>query len=103
METITIRMLKEDVIPIIEMYMFNIFELKERQTYSDEDLDISYPLELYNQELNKLKPVLEELDYVKNDLELIYEYNFKSSTEVDYGNLTKNGSNNLLIKIFKLK
>ena len=71
METITIKMLKEDVIPIIEMYMFNIFDLKERQTYSDEDLDISYPLELYNQELNKLKPVLEELDYVNyvfNDL-----------------------------------
>jgi hypothetical protein len=64
METITIKMLKGDVIPIIEMYMFNIFELKERQAFSDEDLDISAPLELYNQELNKLKPVLEELDYV---------------------------------------
>ena len=64
METITIKMLREDVIPIIEMYMFNIFDLKERQIYSDEYLDISAPLELYNQELNKLKPVLEELDYV---------------------------------------
>ena len=64
METITIKMLKGDVIPIIEMYMFNIFELKERQAFSDEYLDISAPLELYNQELNKLKPVLEELDHV---------------------------------------
>lgn len=64
METITIRMLKGDVIPLIEMYMFNIFELKERQAFSDEYLDISAPLELYYQELDKLKPVLKEIDYV---------------------------------------
>ena len=40
METITIQFLKEDVIPIIDMLMFNIFSLKD-QMYMDDDLDYS--------------------------------------------------------------
>ena len=56
----------------------------------------------YKKDYSKDSQILKD-NNIKKDLELIYEYNFKSSTEVDYGNLTKNGSNNLLIKIFKLK
>jgi hypothetical protein len=65
--------------------------------YSKSFQDYNYKKDYY-----KNSQLLKDI-YIKKDLELIYEYNFKSNTEVDYGNLTKNGSNNLSIKIFKLK
>jgi len=61
METITIKMLKEDVIPIIDMLMFNIFSLKD-QMYMDDDLDYSEAISFYKQQINTLRPVLKELD-----------------------------------------
>jgi hypothetical protein len=61
METITIQFLKEDVIPIIDMLMFNIFSLKD-QMYMDDDLDYSEAISFYKQQINTLRPVLKELD-----------------------------------------
>lgn len=64
MKTIQITLLTDDILVIIDMLLFNIYELKEREAFSDEYLDISGALGLYNQELNKLKPILKELDFV---------------------------------------
>lgn len=55
----------------------------------------------YKKDYYKNEEILKDTSNKKN-LKLIYEYKFISDTEVDYGNLTKNGSNNLIIKIFKL-
>jgi hypothetical protein len=78
-------------------YEYNYYRGIINFIYSKSFKDYNYKKDYY-----KDSQILKD-NNIKKDLELIYEYNFKSSTEVDYGNLTKNGSNNLLIKIFKLK
>ena len=50
-----------------------------------------------NQKMNKFSE-FKELNYPHK---IIYEYTKESETEVGFGNLTKNGSNNLFIKIIK--
>ena len=50
-----------------------------------------------NTKINEFKE-FKELNF---NFDTIYEFNEKSETEVCYGNSTKNGSNNLIIKIIK--
>jgi hypothetical protein len=78
-------------------YEYNYYRGIINFIYSKSFKDYNYKKDYY-----KDSQILKD-NNIKKDLELIYEYNFKSSTEVDYGNLTKNGSNNLLIKIFRIK
>lgn len=83
METVTIQFLKQDIIPLIDMLMFNIYELKEREAFSDESLDISGALELYNEQLNKLKPIVKELDPVNYVFLDLCEWDYEKHRDYD--------------------
>ncbi len=63
MDIITINLLKQDIIPLIDMLMFNIYSLEDVMSM-DEECDYSDAISFYNHEIEKLKPVFKEVDSI---------------------------------------
>jgi len=81
MDIITIKLLKQDIIPLMDMLMFNIFSLEDVMAM-DEECDFSDAILFYSNEIEKLKPVFKEVDTINY---AIYDHcNFDYSVYTSY-------------------